>query len=281
MSKSKNPEITKFIPGDFTISLRTFEKFISAIMAVVPESRIHIRKNHIWSRAVDISHVAYAYAGIKDGFKEFNFPEGKETFIAIDICSIHCVLKEFSKAFQPDIDIKLSWCNQGDFEVFRIETTDSPGDPIARCQKLCLDDTTVRKDPNAPNIHSEGYSKTNAVLVYGSDLINGIGLCSIIHCEAILTRYENGMIDIGMKDGLNNCKYVIFDGGQNKEPAQAAFSIDYLKDTVKVFGEERVTLVFSQDRPLEMIMENEREGLKVRYVLAPCVSDDDQYHGVW
>lgn len=279
--KKKQPEITKFIPGDFTTSLGVFEKFISSIMAVTPESRIHIRKNHVRSRSIDTGNVAYVYAHIKDGFKEFNFPDCKKTFIAIDIRSVHCVLKEFLKAFEPETDIRFSWFNQGDFEVFRIETTGNSGIPTARCQKLCLDDTTVRKDPNPPNIYSEERSKTNSMLVCGTDLINGIGLCSVIHSKAVLTRYENGTIDIGMKEGLSNCKYVIHDASENKEPAQAAFSIDYLKDMAKAFREENVTLLFSKDRPLEMIMENKREGLKVRYDLAPCVADDDQYHGEW
>ncbi len=253
------------INGSFEIDYLRFAKFIRGLKAILPECRLHVEKDRIWVRGVDIADVAMVISSLpieKQG--------EEETMLGIDLYKIGSLLDVIEKRYSPeDTKIRVSWRPGKETPLFDIECS-----PMFRFRFGTINPDEIRRDPNEP------------VLPLSSKFVcDGDQLSWAIYAGSICS--DKCRFDASGKDGIcylaaksdlpDQCRIPI---GENvTEPGCTMFSLDYLRDIGKYWkGCREVSVAFRTDCPIEFSGEP-LPGLHTKFLLAPRIETEEPTTG--
>jgi proliferating cell nuclear antigen len=242
-----------FIEGSFTIEKTVAQKFFEALGAFVPECRLHITKTGIFARAVDFANIGMVDVNL-NVFTTFNYDHEIPTILGIDVSQIQNVFQVIS---DPD-PVTFSWKRGVQKDLLNISSKNY------ELSFGLLDVNTIRKDPNPPILTLDTMFQVN-----GERLAIGVRLVSVITDNCYIEATPNSCVIGG--EGEKTRSYYSLDSHSNTR-AKARYSLDYLKDIVKVLKGVQVIVKIGDDRPLSIAMTDPPAplaGLSINYLLAP------------
>ncbi len=258
--------------GSFTTELKPFKKFISAISAIGSEARLHIKADTISVRVIDAANVAMVDTELK--IIESKFSKGSDqAVLGIVPGMIKSCLEAIEKRYPEDNPCLLISLLPGEKAPLLDIETGNDGNGDIHFRLSTVPDNEVRKDPNRLTITLP--SKFVCSVLLFSWAIKTAGIFN-----------NNCRIDIG-KDGA--CYIAAKDLPPDQvrtqvaysatEPARANYSLDYLRDIMKVWeGTDEVLIELRDDHPVA-ISGNPLPELSVKFLLAPRIENDPPITG--
>jgi len=243
-----------------TVNLSTLLKFTNAISALVPECIVSVRPEGLDTRAVDFANVGMIVVNAKVG-------EGSslEADLGLDITAMKNILKAISGSLPGDTPLVLQGRESGDPYRPYLEI-EVKGELSQHIRIKTLDKRTIRKKPNPPII-----AHSVRVDVQGNHLLNAVVACSFQSDQVRIVVDREGTCTIAAKGDNFQHKIEIARGGAGT--AAAIYSIDYLKDILKILSESTCILRFQNDWPME-ISANLNKEVRIRYLLAPKIEEE-------
>lgn len=234
-----------------TIATSVLKEFFSIVETLTSELRIHIDSDKIWYRTTDTANVAMAYSELSsDAFTVYDIAE--PVSICID-------LTKFKNVFQmKGAEITIESVNESQIIIY--------------CggydYKLALlNDATVKKDPGMPQLELPGEVVINGGII--GDILKIVGISSD-KPRFVLDTY-----------GLRIFTKDIDEVGRTVTPDEAIkmsgtgnsmFSIDYLKEAARAWGNSEITIQLGNDFPIIVSYQITRG--KSMFLLAPRIQDE-------
>lgn len=242
-----------------TVKLSTMLKFTDAISALMPECILNISPEGLHTRVVDFANVGIVVVNAK-------IQEGSlEAKLGIDITAMKNILNAISNTLPGDTLLILQGRESEDRDRPYLEI-EVRGDLSQHMRIKTLDKRTIRKEPNPPVI-----AHPIMVDVEGKYLLNAIVACSFQSDQVRIAIDREGTCTIAAKGDDFQHKIEIARGGAGI--AAAIYSIDYLKDIIKILSESKCKLKFQTDWPMEIAATIDNE-VAIRYLIAPRIEEE-------
>lgn len=234
-----------------TIATSVLKEFFSIVETLATELRLHIDSDKIWYRTTDTANVAMAYSELSsEAFTVYDI--GEPSSICID-------LTKFRNVFQmKGAEITIESANESQIIIY--------------CggydYKLALlNDATVKKDPGMPQLELPGEITINGGII--GDIIKIVGISSDkprFILDASGFRISSKDIDeVGRT--INPDEAIKMSGTGN-----SMFSIDYLKEAARAWGNSEITIQIGNDFPIIVSYQITRG--KSMFLLAPRIQDE-------
>jgi proliferating cell nuclear antigen len=239
------------IPGD------KYKELFGSISILVTEARFHITHEGIKVSTVDTANVALVQIDYKtDNFSKYELTEPFD--IGIDIVKF----MKLKTLIKKDSVISINCSSDGsDKIVVDIDGTET--------RMTALNENTIRKDPHPPVIDLK-----QRIEFMAGDFIQGIKEGAKISDKVSLSL-DNGafMMSFEGDTDFQKKKVPISSWTPNVPAKRSLFSIDYLKDMVKVMDKkEKVVFYMDQDHPFKLVREH--QGTEIMWMLAPRIEAD-------
>jgi len=249
--------------GSFTSELKPFKKFISAISTISSEARLHINAETLSVLVVDAANIAMVDAELR--IIESKLPNGNRTILGIAPGIIKSCLEAIEKRYLEDNPcLFISWLQGEKAPLLDIETEN--GDIHFRLGTV--PDNEVRKDPNRPTI-----TLPSKFVCSGPLFTWAIQTAGLFSDSCWIDIEKDGACYIAAKD-LAPDQVRAQVAYSATEPAQANYSLDYLRDIAKFWeGTGEVLVELRDDHPAS-ISGKPLPELSVKFLLAPRIEDD-------
>jgi len=245
-----------------------FKELFGAIGSVGTEMVLHIRDTGITGSMVDTANVSLIAIDYKpENFEVFKPAESID--LGIDIVKI-LKLKAMAKKgslVQFEVEKRYTLMPDGTVENIQHSYIISIDGTITRFTGL--DPSTIRKEPRPPQFELKQKIELSAQY-----FIDGIKQGAQISDKVALSM-DNGAFMMSFDGNTDNqVKNIPVEAfTPNVEKCRSLFSIDYLKDVVKVMNKkEYVTLYMDNDHPLKLVRENDITN--ITFMLAPRIEAD-------
>jgi proliferating cell nuclear antigen len=243
-----------------TIDAEIFKEAVDAIAALVSECRLHVDAEGMRTRAVDTANVAMVSLELSAAaFDEF---EASGQALGIDVTKLKNIIGMVNRGDRlllsiPEGSQRLSLA----FQSYQYSLT-------------LLDQNTIRKDPNAPNLELPG-----KVVLGGAKLTNAIKAASVVSdkialgidpdAKVFFMEAEGDTDNIRLELGREDVTSLV------EVRARSLFSLDYLKDMAKTMSRaEQVEIGIGVDHPVRFTFEIAGGAGRVVYLLAPRIEAD-------
>ena len=233
-----------------TIATSVLKEFFSIVETLAVELRLHIDSDKIWYRAVDTANVAMAYSELSsEAFTVYDI--GEPSSICID-------LTKFRNVFQmkgAEITIEsvnetqiIIYCGGYDYKL------------------ALLNDATVKKDPGMPSLELPGEITINGGII--GDILKIVGISSdkprFILDTSGLRIFTKDIDEVGRT--IHPDEAIKMSGTGN-----SMFSIDYLKEAARAWGNSEITIQIGNDFPIIVSYQITRG--KSMFLLAPRIEE--------
>jgi len=233
-----------------TIATSVLKEFFSIVETLATELRLHIDSDKIWYRTVDAANVAMAYSELSsEAFTVYDI--GEPSSICID-------LTKFRNVFQmKGAEITIESVNEAQIIIY--------------CggydYKLALlNDATVKKDPGMPSLELPGEITINGGII--GDILKIVGISSdkprFILDTSGLRIFTKDIDEVGRT--IKPDEAIKMSGTGN-----SMFSIDYLKEAARAWGNSEITIQIGNDFPIIVSYQITRG--KSMFLLAPRIEE--------
>lgn len=228
--------------------------FIDAVAAIATECRVWLKSDGLTSRAVDTANVAMVQATLpKEAFLEYTH-NGKMEILGLDLLKLKTAI-----GLMKEGDLTITT------EGGRIRIWDGKYD----YGNMLLDLSTIRKDPNPPELNLPA-----AVTIDAREFVDAIRAMGMIGDKVrfslknkTLSLFTEGNTDALTKDLEGEPVASLGDAA-----VKSLFSSDYLKEIGRVVkGSEKVTIAMSNDHPIRM--ECTVDEIALEYLIAPRIEE--------
>ena len=244
------------VKANVIVGAELAKKFLKGLNILVSEARFRFEQDGLKVTAVDPANVAMVMAKIPMTSCEAYTVDGEDVVVGVDIDRILNVLKLARKS--DTVEMLIDETNMTlRFGCFNYSVA-------------LIDPSTIRKEPKQPDLELPAA----AVLGAGEFKRAIQSADKITDYVTIISNEESFYIEAkGDVDAIKiDFKYDLIE--HNKAEARSSFSVEYLKEFVKVAGnKDRVTIRLGNDLPLILLFEIE-DGLEIEYILAPRVETE-------
>ena len=228
---------------------------IKSIATLVSEARFHFKDEGLHSRAVDPANVAMVIVDIpRDSFDVYTVDEEKT--IGIDVNRVNDILKTVKKKELVELKVEDESLLKVKFGSVEYSVT-------------LIDPSAIRKEPKIPDLELPA-----KIVLDAGEFKKAIQASDKIADHVVFRSDENGFY-IEAKGDIDR---IVFHMGEmeliefNKEKARSMFSIEYLKEFVKIAGSgDILTIHIGDDYPVRLAFDVADGKLKVEYILAPRI----------
>ena len=236
-----------------TIDADVFREAVDAIAALVSECRLHVDSEGMRTRAVDTANVAMVSLELgPDAFEVF---EASKSALGIDVTKLKNIIGMVNRGEQlmlsiPEESQRLNLA----FQSYQYSLT-------------LLDETTIRKDPNAPTLELPG-KVTNAIKA-AAVVSDKIALGIDPEARVFFMEAEGDTDNIRLELGPDDVELLA------DVKARSLFSLDYLKDMAKTMSRaSQIEIGIGIDHPVRFTFEIAGGKARVIYLLAPRIEAD-------
>ncbi len=226
-----------------------------AIVSLVSEARFHFKDEGLHSRAVDPANVAMVIVDIpRESFDAYRVDEEKT--VGVDVNRVYDILKTVKK--KDLVEIKIEDESHMKVKFGSVEYTVALIDPSA-----------IRKEPKIPELDLPA-----KIVLDAGEFKKAIQAADKIADHVIFRSDETGFYI----EAEGDIDKITFHMGEmeliefNRESARSMFSVEYLKEFVKIAGSgDIVTIHLGNNYPVRLIFDVADGKLKVEYILAPRI----------
>lgn len=233
-----------------TIATSVLKEFFSIVETLTTELRLHIDSDKIWYRTTDTANVAMAYSELSsEAFTVYDI--GEPSSMCID-------LTKFRNVFQmKGAEITIESVNEAQIIIY--------------CggydYKLALlNDATVKKDPGMPSLELPGEITINGGII--GDILKIVGISSdkprLVLESSGFRIYAKDIDEVGRTIAPDEA--IKMSGTGN-----SMFSIDYLKEAARAWGNSEITIQIGNDFPIIVSYQITRG--KSMFLLAPRIEE--------
>ena len=244
--------IDVIITGDV---LKTIAK---AMVALVSEARFHFKDEGFHSRAVDPANVAMVIVEVPaDSFEAYTVDAEEEEVIGVDVNRINDISKTIKSKELVEIKVKDS------------EMVVKFGSVQYSVQ--LIDPSAIRKEPKVPSLELPA-----KIVMDAGEFRKVINAADKISDHVVFRSDDTGFYIEAEGDvdriefHLSEAELIEF----NKAVARSMFSVEYLKEFVKVAGSgDLLTIHLGTNYPVRLVFDVCDGKAKVEYILAPRIEE--------
>ncbi len=226
-----------------------------AIVSLVSEARFHFKDEGLHSRAVDPANVAMVIVDIpRDSFEAYRMDEEKT--VGVDVNRVYDILKTVKK--KDLVELKIEDESHMKIKFGSVEYTVALIDPSA-----------IRKEPRIPELELPA-----KIVLDAGEFKKAIQAADKISDHVVFRSDETGFYI----EAEGDIDKITFHMGEmeliefNRESARSMFSIEYLKEFVKIASSgDILTIYLGNNYPVRLIFDVADGRLKVEYILAPRI----------
>jgi len=226
-----------------------------AIVSLVSEARFHFKDEGLHSRAVDPSNVAMVIVDIpRDSFEVYKVDE--EKIVGVDVNRVYDILKAVKR--KDLVELKVEDDSHMKVKFGSVEYTVALIDPSA-----------IRKEPRIPELELPA-----KIVLDAGEFKKAIQAADKISDHVVFKSDETGFYI----EAEGDIDKITFHMGEieliefNKESARSMFSVEYLKEFVKIASSgDILTIYLGNNYPVRLIFDVVDGRLKVEYILAPRI----------
>lgn len=240
---------------DAIVTGEVLKAITKAMVALVSEARFHFLENGLHSRAVDPANVAMVIVDVPtDSFEVYKVDE--DTTIGVDVNRIY----DISKSIKSGELVELKVEDESDLKIKfgSVEYSVALIDPSA-----------IRKEPKVPQLELPAKIVLNA-----GEFKKAISAADKISDHVVFRTTEDGFY-IEAEGDVDKITFFMSDAELiefNKQEARSMFSVEYLKEFIKVAGSgDLLTIYLGINYPVRLQFDVANGKVKVEYVLAPRI----------
>ncbi len=226
-----------------------------AIVSLVSEARFHFKDEGLHSRAVDPANVAMVIVDIpRESFDVYKVDEEKT--VGVDVNRVYDILKAVKK--KDLVEIKIEDESHMKVKFGSVEYSVALIDPSA-----------IRKEPKIPELDLPA-----KIVLDAGEFKKAIQAADKISDHVVFRSDETGFYI----EAEGDIDKITFHMGEmeliefNKESARSMFSVEYLKEFVKIASSgDILTIYLGNNYPVRLIFDVADGRLKVEYILAPRI----------
>lgn len=226
-----------------------------AIVSLVSEARFHFKDEGLHSRAVDPANVAMVIVDIpRDSFEVYKVDEEKT--VGVDVNRVYDILKAVKR--KDLVELKVEDDSHMKVKFGSVEYTVALIDPSA-----------IRKEPRIPELELPA-----KIVLDAGEFKKAIQAADKISDHVVFKSDETGFYI----EAEGDIDKITFHMGEmeliefNKESARSMFSVEYLKEFVKIASSgDILTIYLGNNYPVRLIFDVVDGRLKVEYILAPRI----------
>jgi proliferating cell nuclear antigen len=229
------------------------------MVALVSEARFHFMADKLHSRAVDPANVAMVIVNVpKESFEVYN-PNGEKT-IGVDVNRIF----EISKSIRGDEPVE-----------FKLEDDTSLNVKFGSVEYsvALIDPSAIRKEPKIPNLELPA-----KIVIDAGEFKKAIVASDKISDRVLFKSSENGF-SIEAEGDVDRITSFMSEADLiefNKADARSMFSIEYLKEFIKVASPgDTLTIYLGNNYPVRLVFEVAGGKVGVEYILAPRIEESE------
>ncbi len=240
---------------DAIVTGEVLKAITKAMVALVSEARFHFLENGLHSRAVDPANVAMVIVDVStDSFEVYKVDE--DTTIGVDVNRIY----DISKSIKSGELVELKVEDESDLKIKfgSVEYSVALIDPSA-----------IRKEPKVPQLELPAKIVLNA-----GEFKKAISAADKISDHVVFRTTEDGFY-IEAEGDVDKITFFMSDAELiefNKQEARSMFSVEYLKEFIKVAGSgDLLTIYLGINYPVRLQFDVANGKVKVEYILAPRI----------
>ncbi len=240
---------------DAIVTGEVLKAITKAMVALVSEARFHFLENGLHSRAVDPANVEMVIVDVPtDSFEVYKVDE--DTTIGVDVNRIY----DISKSIKSGELVELKVEDESDLKIKfgSVEYSVALIDPSA-----------IRKEPKVPQLELPAKIVLNA-----GEFKKAISAADKISDHVVFRTTEDGFY-IESEGDVDKITFFMSDAELiefNKQEARSMFSVEYLKEFIKVAGSgDLLTIYLGINYPVRLQFDVANGKVKVEYILAPRI----------
>ena len=233
--------------------LKTMAK---AMVALVSEARFHFKSEGFHSRAVDPANVAMVIVDVPSySFEVYSVDE--EEVIGVDVNRVHDISKTIKS--KELVELKV----EGSTMTIKFGSV--------QYSVQLIDPSAIRKEPKVPNLELPAKIVMDAgefkKVIQAADKIS----------DHVVFRSDDSGFYIEAEGDVDKIEFHMSEGELiefNKAVARSMFSVEYLKEFVKIAGSgDLLTIYLGTNYPVRLIFDVCDGKAKVEYILAPRIEE--------
>jgi len=243
---------------DVVLSGEILKTITKAMVSLISEARFHFQEDGMHSRAVDPANVAMVIVDVpKSSFEAYKV-EGE--FVAgVDVNRIF----DISKSIKSDELVELK-IEDGNSLVITFGSV--------RYSVSLIDPSAIRKEPRVPQIDLPA-----KIVMDAGDFRKAVMAADRISDHVVFRTDSDGFV-IEAEGDVDKITFHMTEADLaefNGQKARSMFSLEYLKEFVKIAGPGDVlTIRLGNDYPGRLSFEVAGGKVKVEYILAPRIEAD-------
>ncbi|MBE8539760.1 DNA polymerase sliding clamp [Geoglobus acetivorans] len=226
-----------------------------AMVALVSEARFHFQEEGLHSRAVDPANVAMVIVDVsRDNLEAYSIDEEKT--VGVDVNRIYDIAKGIKKNELVELKVE-------DEATLKVKF----GSVVYSV--ALIDPSAIRKEPKIPNLDLPA-----KIVLDAGEFKKAIASADKISDHVVFRSDSTGFYIEAEGDvdrivfHMSEAELIEF----NKAEARSMFSVEYLKEFIKVAGTgDLLTVHLGTNYPVRLVFEVAGGKAKVEYILAPRI----------
>ncbi len=236
--------------------LKTISK---AMVALVSEARFHFKQEGFHSRAVDPANVAMVIVEVPaESFEAYTIEsEEEEEVIGVDVNRVYDISKTMKKKELVELKVE---------EAEMIIKFGS-----VQYSVQLIDPSAIRKEPKVPSLDLP------AKIVLDAGEFKKVITAADKVSDHVVFRSDDTGFYIEAKGDVDRIEFHMSEAELiefNKAVARSMFSVEYLKEFVKIAGSgDLLTIYLGTNYPVRLVFDVCDGKVKVEYILAPRIEE--------
>ncbi|WP_456368984.1 DNA polymerase sliding clamp [Geoglobus sp.] len=226
-----------------------------AMVALVSEARFHFREEGLHSRAVDPANVAMVIVDVsKENLEAYSIDEEKT--VGVDVNRIYDIAKSIKKNELVELKVE-------DEATLKVKFGS------VEYSVALIDPSAIRKEPKVPNLELPA-----RIVLDAGEFKKAIAAADRISDHVVFRSDSTGFYIEAEGDvdrivfHMSEAELIEF----NRAEARSMFSVEYLKEFVKVAGSgDLLTIHLGTNYPVRLVFETADGKARVEYILAPRI----------
>jgi len=243
------------VEARFSLPVRDLQTILDSVTVLVGEARMRFDEEGLQIRAVDSANVAMV--AVKAGVELFDiYSADGEVVVGVDFVKLVDVCKRIERSAMVELRIE--------------DRTLAVSAGNMTFTTALISPDAIRKEPNLPNLDLRA-----EVVLEASEFKKAVEMVTrVVKDEIVFEKSEDvfRVLGVGLKEQIA-CE---FSGARllnaNGHAARAKYSLEYMKQLIKVKDAETVRVRFDGDH-ICWLSYAVKDGLTVDYLLAPRKSD--------
>lgn len=226
-----------------------------AMVALVSEARFHFLQQGLHSRAVDPANVAMVIVDVsKDNLEAYSIDEEKTA--GVDVNRVYDIAKSIKKNELVELKVE-------DESTLKVKFGS------VEYSVALIDPSAIRKEPKIPNLELPA-----KIVIDAGEFKKAISAADKISDHVVFRTDSTGFYIEAEGDvdrivfHMSEAELIEF----NRAEARSMFSVEYLKEFVKVAGTgDLLTIYLGTNYPVRLVFEVAGGKARVEYILAPRI----------